>query len=80
MTTSGNNRSAPENATSVAIAGNDSTQTDPVSPKEHQHVAQNAVAPEHDLSDERPVEHGGQAGLEPTRYGDWEKKGRCTDF
>ncbi len=25
-------------------------------------------------------EHGGPAGLEPTRYGDWEKKGRCIDF
>ena len=28
----------------------------------------------------RPVEIGGQKGPEPTRYGDWEKKGRCTDF
>ena len=28
----------------------------------------------------RPAEHGGPAGLEPTRYGDWEKNGRCTDF
>lgn len=27
-----------------------------------------------------PTEHGGQAGPEPTRYGDWEKNGRCTDF
>lgn len=26
------------------------------------------------------AEHGGPAGLEPTRYGDWEKKGRCIDF
>jgi len=25
-------------------------------------------------------EYGGPAGLEPTRYGDWEKNGRCTDF
>ena len=25
-------------------------------------------------------EHGGPAGLEPTRYGDWERKGRCIDF
>ncbi len=25
-------------------------------------------------------EHGGQEGPEPTRYGDWEKGGRCTDF
>jgi len=28
----------------------------------------------------RPVEIGGQTGPEPTRYGDWEKNGRCTDF
>ena len=25
-------------------------------------------------------ESGGPQGLEPTRYGDWEQKGRCTDF
>eukprot|EP00761_Pharyngomonas_kirbyi_P013913 gb/GECH01013943.1/.p1 GENE.gb/GECH01013943.1/~~gb/GECH01013943.1/.p1 ORF type:complete len:185 (+),score=47.73 gb/GECH01013943.1/:1-555(+) len=25
-------------------------------------------------------EWGGQKGVEPTRYGDWEKKGRVTDF
>jgi len=28
----------------------------------------------------RAVEYGGQKGPEPTRYGDWEKAGRCTDF
>ena len=27
-----------------------------------------------------PVEIGGRAGPEPTRYGDWEKNGRCIDF
>ena len=27
-----------------------------------------------------PTEHNGPKGLEPTRYGDWEKKGRCIDF
>jgi hypothetical protein len=27
-----------------------------------------------------PPEKGGPKGLEPTRYGDWEKKGRCSDF
>jgi hypothetical protein len=27
-----------------------------------------------------PKEVGGPAGPEPTRYGDWEQKGRCTDF
>ncbi len=25
-------------------------------------------------------ELGGPKGLEPTRYGDWEKNGRCSDF
>lgn len=25
-------------------------------------------------------EIGGQTGPDPTRYGDWEKGGRCTDF
>jgi hypothetical protein len=25
-------------------------------------------------------EHGGPKGQEPTRYGDWEKKGICVDF
>jgi len=28
----------------------------------------------------QPVEIGGPPGPEPTRYGDWEKKGRCIDF
>jgi len=27
-----------------------------------------------------PPEHGGPAGPEPTRYGDWEKKGLAIDF
>ncbi len=27
-----------------------------------------------------PEEIGGRAGPDPTRYGDWEKNGRCIDF
>jgi len=27
-----------------------------------------------------PVEIGGRGGPDPTRYGDWEKNGRCIDF
>jgi hypothetical protein len=27
-----------------------------------------------------PKEIGGVKGPEPTRYGDWEHKGRCADF
>jgi hypothetical protein len=29
---------------------------------------------------QRPKEYGGPKGPEPTRYGDWEKAGRCIDF
>jgi hypothetical protein len=28
----------------------------------------------------RPREIGGRNGPDPTRYGDWEKAGRCIDF
>lgn len=27
-----------------------------------------------------PIEQGGPKGKEPTRYGDWEKNGKCVDF
>jgi len=29
---------------------------------------------------EKPKEIGGRDGPDPTRYGDWEKNGRCIDF
>ncbi|RPE81782.1 uncharacterized protein DUF1674 [Vulcaniibacterium tengchongense] len=33
------------------------------------------------VSGEPPAkEFGGREGPEPTRYGDWEKNGRCIDF
>lgn len=35
--------------------------------------AQNAAAA-------KPAELGGPKGLEPTRFGDWERDGRCVDF
>ena len=28
----------------------------------------------------KPKEVGGRNGLDPTRYGDWEKNGKCVDF
>jgi hypothetical protein len=30
--------------------------------------------------DQKPKEIGGRKGPDPTRYGDWEKAGRCIDF
>ena len=32
------------------------------------------------VSKPKPREIGGPKGPEPTRYGDWEKNGRCIDF
>lgn len=31
-------------------------------------------------TEDKAEEIGGPKGLEPTRYGDWEKGGRCIDF
>ncbi len=37
--------------------------------------------PESTVESESPTqEYGGPKGKEPTRYGDWEKNGRCIDF
>ena len=37
-------------------------------------------SPEESKADEKPKEIGGRDGPDPTRYGDWEKAGRCIDF
>jgi hypothetical protein len=46
--------------------------------------AQPGSQPESDSSDsaetDASAEVGGPGGPEPTRYGDWERKGRCIDF
>jgi len=54
---------------------NKKTQTDP------------SIYSDPDLSVTEPMtspqeveEIGGRKGQEPTRYGDWEKNGRCVDF
>ena len=45
---------------------------------------QTKSAPETAPRPEQPTsvqqERGGPKGPEPTRYGDWENNGRCTDF
>ena len=35
---------------------------------------------ENEPEPEKPQEIGGRDGPNPTRYGDWEKAGRCIDF
>ena len=52
--------------------------------KSSQHIAEdNANVKQSDQPEKKidsSVEIGGSKGPEPTRYGDWEKGGRCTDF
>ncbi|MFT4562387.1 MAG: hypothetical protein ACI9BW_002131 [Gammaproteobacteria bacterium] len=58
---------------------------DPVSPNkvnaEHSvGSADQRILKDSKVPDPGGAEYGGPAGLEPTRYGDWESKGRCIDF
>lgn len=47
-------------------------------PEEHgQQGAADSVAGE---IQDTPAEVGGPKGPDPTRFGDWERKGRCIDF
>jgi hypothetical protein len=39
-----------------------------------------AAKPPEPATATKPAEHGGPQGPEPTRYGDWERNGRCSDF
>jgi hypothetical protein len=43
-------------------------------------AAQDVVVPATSVPRKPPAEIGGRDGPEPTRYGDWEKAGRCIDF
>ncbi|HEV2674873.1 MAG TPA: DUF1674 domain-containing protein [Aliidongia sp.] len=44
---------------------------DPVPPKKPDHAP---------VTEPAVPEIGGPSGPEPTRYGDWERGGRCSDF
>lgn len=38
------------------------------------------TVPKPDAAETTAEEFGGREGPDPTRYGDWEKNGRCIDF
>lgn len=38
------------------------------------------IKPVRNKTDSPEKEYGGRKGKDPTRYGDWEKNGRCIDF
>ncbi|MEM7524435.1 MAG: succinate dehydrogenase assembly factor 4 [Pseudomonadota bacterium] len=49
------------------------TTTETATPKPRSETRVDETAP-------RPTELGGPKGPEPTRFGDWERDGRCVDF
>lgn len=54
--------------------------TDPGTPSEDAPDAPKVRKQDTDRADDAPREIGGRKGPEPTRFGDWEKNGRCIDF
>lgn len=52
-------------------------ETPPAAPSAAQPAGTSTPAP---AAAARKPEIGGPKGPEPTRYGDWEKGGRCVDF
>lgn len=55
----------------ISLAMTETPKTDEKAPKP-------ALTPEKPAS--KPAEIGGPKGPDPTRYGDWERGGRCVDF
>jgi len=53
----------------------------PLSPAAERALAEAAARrAERDRNADQPKESGGRGGLDPTRYGDWEKDGLISDF
>ncbi len=49
--------------------------------KQQELTTEKSTQPKKPYSNEKAKEYGGRKdGLDPTRYGDWEKNGRCIDF
>lgn len=49
-------------------------------PQRHRDAEKEPLAPFPNDVNPETGEKGGPRGPEPTRYGDWERKGRCIDF
>jgi len=77
-------RKRPDKLPAAVADGAAAPQSEQLDPRtEAERVAEEAGAKwraEAEAKGEIPKETGGPKGLEPTRYGDWEKAGRCFDF
>ena len=61
-------------------AGGDDTDRKTLPPAAQRALAEAEERRRKEKSMEQPRELGGRGGPEPTRYGDWERKGICSDF
>jgi hypothetical protein len=52
----------------------------PLSPAARRALEEAQARRAHATANPAPSEDGGPAGLEPTRFGDWERKGIAVDF
>jgi hypothetical protein len=52
----------------------------PLSPEARRALEEAAERQAAQVASDRPPELSGPKGLEPTRYGDWERKGIVSDF
>jgi hypothetical protein len=72
------NRAAMQNASEAGAENSISAPSTPKVPPVPSEPSAGSAASASPMA--RPLEIGGPPGPEPTRYGDWEKKGRCIDF
>ncbi len=53
-------------------------ETDNLQPQVVDNTPESPTPEQQPCSSEKEI--GGRGGLDPTRYGDWEKGGKCVDF
>ncbi|WP_208435436.1 DUF1674 domain-containing protein [Bartonella phoceensis] len=51
-----------------------------LSPAAQRALHEAAERRKNEKNEEKPLENGGRGGKDPSRYGDWEIKGRAIDF
>jgi hypothetical protein len=62
------------------MTGSDQKPAAPGTPEPDAPAPHDQAPPAKPPAPKLPPEIGGPAGPEPTRFGDWERKGRVTDF
>ncbi|GAA5108026.1 DUF1674 domain-containing protein [Bartonella jaculi] len=52
----------------------------PLSPEAKRALDEAEERRRREINEDKPLENGGRGGKDPSRYGDWEIKGRAIDF